>query len=152
MPEEGPLLKVKRLRAEDADVELPRYTSAAAAGMDLHAACPGPVRIAPGERAKIPTGFAMELPPGHEGQIRPRSGLADKHGVTLVNAPGTLDQDFRGEVCVLLINLGSAPYVVERNSRIAQLVIAPVSRARVAEVETLDSTMRGSGGFGSSGT
>ena len=146
------LVKVKRLRVEDADVPLPRYTSEAAAGMDLHAACTSPLTIPPGGRAKVPTGFAVELPSGYEGQIRPRSGLADKHGVTLVNSPGTLDADFRGEVCVLLINLGSAPYVVERKARIAQLVVAPVSRVRVAEVETLDSTSRGSGGFGSSGS
>lgn len=152
MSDGSPLVKVKRLRTEDADIALPRYTSEAAAGMDLHAACSSPVSIPPGGRVKVPTGFAIELPAGYEGQIRPRSGLADKFGVTLVNSPGTLDQDFRGEVCVLMVNLGHAPYVVERNARIAQLVVAPVSRARVVEVETLDETSRGSGGFGSSGS
>ena len=146
------IVKFKRLRPEDADVKLPVYATAGAAGMDLHAAVREPVTIPPGGRIKVPLGFAMELPRGYEGQVRPRSGLADKHGVTLTNSPGTADEDFRGELCVLLINLGSEPYVVERNARIAQMVIAPVVRARIADVETLDSTVRGSGGFGSSGT
>lgn len=146
------VVKVKRLRSDDTDVPVPRYTSGQAAGMDLHAAVREPLTLAPGERGKVPTGFAIELPAGFEGQLRPRSGLADKHGITLLNSPGTLDADFRGEVQVLLVNLGTTPFVVERGARIAQLVVAPVSRARVIEVETLDSTARGSGGFGSSGT
>ena len=144
-------LKVKRLSAADADVPLPRYTSEEAAGLDLHAAVAEPVTLPPGGRAKIPTGLAMEIPPGHEGQVRPRSGLADKHGVTVLNAPGTIDSDFRGHVQVLLVNLGQEPFTIRRMERIAQLVIAPVARVSVAEVETLDATGRGSGGFGSSG-
>lgn len=146
-----PTLKVKRISAAEADVLLPRYTTEGAAGLDLHAAVPEPVTIAPGARKKIPTGLALEIPAGHEGQVRPRSGLADKHGVTVVNAPGTIDEDFRGHVQVLLVNLGSEPFTVRRNDRIAQLVIAPVVRVSVLEAETLDSTGRGSGGFGSSG-
>ena len=142
---------MKRLRAEDADITLPGYMSEDAAGMDLCAAIVDPVMLAPGARAKIPTGFALEIPKGYEGQVRPRSGLAAKHGVTLLNAPGTIDSDFRGEVHVLLVNHGAEPFTVRRNDRIAQLVIAPVTRARVVETETLDSTARGSGGFGSSG-
>ena len=145
-------LKVKRLRADDADIPAPRYMSDGAAGMDLHAAVREALTLTPGRRAKVPTGFAIELPRGHEGQVRPRSGLADKHGITLLNSPGTVDEDFRGELQVILVNLGSEPFVIERGMRIAQLVVAPVARARVVEVETLDSTARGSGGFGSSGT
>lgn len=145
-------LKVKRLRSEDADVPAPRYMSEAAAGMDLHAAVREPLTLSPGGRAMVPTGFAIELPDGYEGQVRPRSGLAAKHGITLLNSPGTVDSDFRGELQVILVNLGSEPFVIERKMRIAQLVVAPVARARLVEVETLDSTTRGSGGFGSSGT
>ena len=145
-------LRVKRVRAEDADIPAPRYMSEDAAGMDLHAAVREPLTLAPGARAKVPTGYAIALPRGYEGQVRPRSGLADKHGVTLLNSPGTVDSDFRGEMQVILVNLGSEPYVIERKARIAQLVVAPVSRVRLVEVETLDETVRGSGGFGSSGT
>lgn len=120
-----------------------------AAGMDLAAA--KSVTLAPGERALIPTGYAFELPPGYEGQIRPRSGLATKHGITVGNAPGTLDFDFRGEVQVLLVNLSRESFRIERTERIAQLVIAPVVRAQVEVVDALSSTARGENGFGSSG-
>lgn len=146
-----PTLQVKRLSPGDADVPLPRYMSAQAAGMDLHAAVADPVVIPAGGRAKIPTGLALAIPEGFEGQVRPRSGLADRHGVTVMNAPGTIDSDFRGHVQVLLVNLGAEPFTIRRNERIAQLVIAPVARVSVADVETLDATGRGSGGFGSSG-
>lgn len=119
--------------------------------MDLTAAIDAPVELAPGERAAIGTGLAMAIAPGFEGQVRPRSGLARDHGVTVVNAPGTVDADFRGEVKVLLINLGSEPFVIEPRERIAQLVIAPVVQADVAEVSELPATARGAGGFGSTG-
>lgn len=144
-------LKLRRLRDEDADIPAPRYASEKASGMDLAAAVREPVVIAPGARALIPTGFAMELPAGHEGQVRPRSGLAAKHGITVANAPGTIDEDYRGELQVILVNLGSEPFTVERRERIAQLVIAPVTRVRVELVEALGETARGSGGFGSTG-
>lgn len=123
-----------------------------AAGMDLAAAVATPVTLAPGARAMIPTGFALEIPPGHEGQVRPRSGLAAKHGVTVANAPGTIDADYRGELQVLLVNLGSDPFVIERGMRIAQLVIAPVVQAEVELVDSLEETARGVHGFGSSGS
>lgn len=152
MEPKGLVVKLKRLRAEDADVPAPRYMSDRAAGMDLCAAVSAPVTLPPGGRALVPTGFAIELPHGHEGQVRPRSGLAIKYGVTLLNSPGTVDEDFRGEMQVILVNHGAEPFVVERGARIAQLVVAPVCQARIVEVETLDSTTRGSGGFGSSGT
>ncbi len=122
--------------------------------MDLAAAVPGdaPLTLAPGARALIPTGFAMELPEGYEAQIRPRSGLAFKHGVTVLNAPGTIDSDYRGEVKVLLINLGDEPFRIERGMRIAQLVIQPVSHATLIEADELSTSERGTGGFGSTGT
>jgi dUTP pyrophosphatase len=134
-------------------VGLPTYHSDSAAGMDLRAAVPEdvPVKLAPLTRALVPTGIAMALPPGFEAQVRPRSGLAYRHGITLLNAPGTIDADYRGEVQVLLINLGEAPFTVERGMRIAQLVIAPVTRARVLLVDALPETQRGDGGFGSTG-
>jgi len=134
-------------------VGLPAYHSDSAAGMDLRAAVPedAPVKLAPLTRALVPTGIAMALPPGFEAQVRPRSGLAYRHGITLLNAPGTIDADYRGEVQVLLINLGEAPFTVERGMRIAQLVIAPVTRARVLLVDALPETQRGDGGFGSTG-
>jgi dUTP pyrophosphatase len=119
--------------------------------MDLVAAIDAPVELAPGARAAIGTGLAMAIPPGFEGQVRPRSGLAREHGVTLVNAPGTIDCDYRGECKVLLVNLGGVPFVVEAGLRIAQLVIAPVVQAEVAEVADLPATERGAGGFGSTG-
>ena len=136
-----------------ADLPLPAYQSAHAAGLDLHAAVPAgaPVLIAPGSRASIPTGIAVALPPGHEGQVRSRSGLAARHGVTVLNAPGTVDADYRGEILVLLINHDSAPFTVTRGMRIAQLVIAEVARVRLNEVATLGGTPRGAAGFGSTG-
>lgn len=137
-----------------ADLPLPQYHSAQAAGLDLVAAVPAdvPVTIAPGARAAIPTGVAIALPDGHEGQVRPRSGLAMRDGVTVLNSPGTIDADYRGEVQIILINFGSAPFVVTRGLRIAQLIVAPVQRARLVEAKTLDATGRATGGFGSTGT
>ena len=132
---------------------LPEPRSTGAAGMDLPAAVAddAPLTIVPGGRALVPTGFAIALPAGHEGQVRPRSGLAAKHGVTVLNAPGTIDADYRGEVKVLLINLGSEPFTVERGMRIAQLVVAPVVQAKVEERSLAGATTRGTGGFGSTG-
>jgi dUTP pyrophosphatase len=132
---------------------LPVYATEGAAGMDLCAALPAeaPVTLAPGERACISTGLRIAVPPGYEGQIRPRSGLAAKYGVGLVNSPGTLDSDYRGVVNVIMINWGDSPYTVRRGDRIAQLVIAPVTRCQPMEVESLDETLRGEGGFGSTG-
>ncbi len=136
-----------------ADLPLPRRQSARAAGLDLCAAvaADAPVVIAPGKFAAIPTGLALALPDGTEGQVRPRSGLAAKHGVTVLNSPGTVDADYRGEVKVLLVNLGAAPFTVRRGERIAQLVIATVAAVELLEAETLDATGRGAGGFGSTG-
>jgi dUTP pyrophosphatase len=137
-----------------ADLAVPQYHSALAAGLDLPAAVPAdaPVELAPGARALIPCGFAMALPAGYEGQIRPRSGLAHRHGVTVLNSPGTVDADYRGEVQVILINLGAEPFLVSRGMRIAQLIIAPVTQARLVEVSGLDPTARAAGGLGSTGT
>jgi dUTP pyrophosphatase len=137
-----------------ADLPLPQYQSALAAGLDLAAAVPAdaPVEIAPGGRAVIPTGVAVALPAGSEGQIRPRSGLAARHGVTVLNAPGTIDADYRGELQVILINTGSEPLVVRRGMRIAQLVIAAIQHAKLVESANLDSTERAAGGLGSTGT
>jgi dUTP pyrophosphatase len=136
-----------------ADLPLPSYQSAHAAGLDLIAAVPqdAPLTLAPGARALIPTGIAIALPDGHEGQVRPRSGLAAKHGLTVLNAPGTIDADYRGELQVLLINLGSEAVDITRGMRIAQLVVAPVARAQLRELPALDQTERGKGGFGSTG-
>lgn len=142
---------VRRL-PHGADLPLPAYATAGAAGMDLLAAVAAPVTFAPGARALIPTGLAIALPPGYELQIRPRSGLALRHGILLPNSPGTIDEDYRGEIQVILLNAGEAPFTVERGMRIAQAVLAPVVRARWQEVELLDGTARGSGGFGSTGT
>jgi dUTP pyrophosphatase len=133
------------------DVPPPRYQTEGAAGMDLHAAVEEPLTIAPGDRALVPTGWAVAIPAGFEGQVRPRSGLALRWGVTVLNAPGTIDADYRGEVKVLLVNHGQAPVVVSRGDRIAQLVICPVARANLREVEALDPTPRGAGGYGSTG-
>ena len=137
-----------------ADLPQPSYQSVHAAGLDLIAAVPqqAPVTLAPGARALVPTGIAIALPEGHEGQVRPRSGLAVKHGLTVLNAPGTIDADYRGEVQVLLINLGSEAVSVTRGMRIAQLVVAPIARARLQEVPSLEETDRGKGGFGSTGS
>jgi dUTP pyrophosphatase len=132
---------------------LPAYETGQAAGMDLRAAVPEdePFVLRPGSRHPIPTGLAFALPPGFEGQVRPRSGLAVKHGVTCLNTPGTVDADYRGEVKVILINLGEEDFVIRRGERIAQLVIAPVVQAVWSEVASLDETARGAGGFGSTG-
>jgi dUTP pyrophosphatase len=145
-------LRILRL-PHGADLPLPAYQSADAAGLDLVAAVPAsaPVTLAPGERALVPTGIAISLPRGFEAQVRPRSGLAARCGITLLNAPGTIDADYRGEVVVILVNLGSAPFTVTRGERVAQLVIAPVVRAHIVEALDLDPTARGSGGFGSTG-
>lgn len=146
-------VRVQRL-PHGADLPLPAYQSADAAGMDLLAAVPTdkPVVLAPGARAAIPTGLAIALPPGTEGQVRPRSGLAAKNGVTVLNAPGTVDADYRGEVGVVLINHGQEPFTVTRGMRIAQLVVAPVTQAALQVVANLDDTARGGGGFGSTGS
>jgi dUTP pyrophosphatase len=130
---------------------MPAYQSAEAAGMDLHACLDAPVTLQPGDLARIPLGFIMAIPKGHEGQVRPRSGLAAKFGVTVPNAPGTIDSDYRGEAMVALINLGRAAFTVEHGMRIAQLIVAPVLHVQVREVDELDATQRGSGGFGSTG-
>jgi dUTP pyrophosphatase len=132
---------------------LPAYETAQAAGMDLRAAVPDdePLTLRPGSRFPVPTGLAFALPPGFEGQVRPRSGLAFKHGVTCLNTPGTIDADYRGEVKVILVNHGEEDFVIRRGERIAQLVIAPVVQATWVEVESLDETVRGAGGFGSTG-
>jgi dUTP pyrophosphatase len=132
---------------------LPAYETADAAGMDLRAAVPddAPITLKPGERAMVPTGLTIALPARHEAQVRPRSGLAAKHGVTCLNTPGTIDADYRGEVKVILINHGQEPFVIKRGERIAQMVIAPVTRAGLSVVATLDETQRGAGGFGSTG-
>ncbi len=143
-------IQVRRLPHGEG-LPLPSYATAGAAGMDLLAAVTDPVTIAPGQRALIPTGLAIALPPGHELQIRPRSGLALRHGIVLPNSPGTIDEDYRGELGVIVLNTGDAPFVVERGMRIAQAVLAPVLRAVWEETAVLDSTERDAGGFGSTG-
>jgi dUTP diphosphatase len=145
-------VRVRRL-PHGAGLPLPTPRSVDAAGVDLAAAVPEetPLTIAPGGRALVPTGFSIALPPGHEGQVRPRSGLAANHGVTVLNAPGTIDADYRGEVKVILVNHGAEPFVVSRGMRVAQLVVAPVALADFAEVDDLGETSRGEGGFGSTG-
>lgn len=144
------ILRVEQLR-EARDLPPPEYMTEQAAGMDLRAAVPEPVTLAPGAFAVVPTGIRLAVPAGFEGQVRPRSGLAAKHGISVVNSPGTIDADYRGEVCVVLINQGREPFIVNRGDRIAQLVIAPVARAKVELAEQLDDTDRGSGGFGHTG-
>jgi dUTP pyrophosphatase len=141
---------VRRVRA-NADLELPRYQSALAAGMDLRADLDADLVLKPLERALVATGLSLELPPGFEGQVRPRSGLAATQGLTVLNAPGTIDADYRGEVKVLLVNLSSQSVALKRGDRIAQLVVAPVTRATLVEVGALSETARGSAGFGSTG-
>ena len=145
-------LRVMRL-LHGADLPLPAYQSAHAAGFDLLAALPAdqPLTLAPGARALVPTGLAIALPAGHEGQLRPRSGLAVKHGVTVLNTPGTIDADYRGELQVILGNLGGESFAIARGMRIAQLIIAPVKHAQFREVASLEETPRGIGGFGSTG-
>jgi dUTP pyrophosphatase len=139
--------------AHGADLPLPAYASEGAAGLDLRAATPEgeTLVIAPGERNLVPTGLAIALPHGYEAQVRPRSGLARRHGVTCLNSPGTVDSDYRGEIAVILVNLGQEPFAIARGDRIAQLVVAPVARAVWRPVDDLDETLRGAGGFGSSG-
>jgi dUTP pyrophosphatase len=146
-------LRVMRL-PHGAGLPLPAYQSELAAGVDLLAAVPAdaPVTLRPGERAMIPTGIAIALPPGIEGQIRPRSGLALRHGITVLNSPGTIDADYRGEIQVILVNLGGDSYTVERGGRIAQLVLGATMQAVICEVASLDETTRGVRGFGSTGT
>jgi len=142
-------VKVRRVGQRGPPLPLPHYATAQAAGLDLRA--DEPVALAPCERRLVPTGLAIELPPGYEGQVRPRSGLAVRHGVGMVNAPGTVDADYRGEVQVLLVNHGGEPVAFERGERIAQLVVAPVVQAELVEAEALGETGRGGGGFGSTG-
>lgn len=153
MADDAPRVAVRRL-AHGADLPLPAYESAGAAGLDLVAAVPqgAPLTLGPGARALVPTGIAIALPAGYEGQVRPRSGLAARHGVTVLNSPGTVDADYRGEVKVVLVNLSDAPFGVARGDRIAQLVVAPVCRAALVEVDALEETARGNGGFGSTGS
>jgi dUTP pyrophosphatase len=148
----NPTVPIVRL-PHAADLPLPAYESAQAAGMDLRAAVPEdePLVLRPGSRFPVPTGLAIALPPGFEGQVRPRSGLAFKSGVTCLNTPGTVDADYRGEVKVILINHGEEDFTIRRGDRIAQLVVAPVVQAQWVEVESLDETARGAGGFGSTG-
>ena len=145
------VVHIKRLRPQPDALPLPRYMSAAAAGLDLMADVVEPVELAPGARALVPTGLAIELPAGFEAQVRPRSGLALRHGITLLNSPGTIDADYRGEIMILLVNLGDVPYVVRRGERIAQMVVAPVVQAVLREVDTLNDSHRGPGGFGHTG-
>jgi dUTP pyrophosphatase len=147
-------LAIELQRLEHAwDLPLPAYASAGAAGMDLMAAIPAdaPIRLLPMARVVVPTGFCIAVPPDHEAQVRARSGLAAKHGIMVLNAPGTIDSDYRGEIKVILANLGAAPVVIERGMRIAQLVVAPVARILWKEIEALTETPRGVGGFGSTG-
>jgi dUTP pyrophosphatase len=144
-------VKIQRVRAGQQPLPLPQYQSDHAAGMDLLADIEGEIVLQPLERHAVPTGLAIELPPGCEAQVRPRSGLALRHGITCLNAPGTIDADYRGEVMVILANLSSAPYTLRRGERVAQLVIAEVCRAELLEAPELTATRRGSGGFGSTG-
>jgi len=144
-------VSLRLVRVGTIAVPLPRYHSAGAAGLDLHAALTAPVTLQPLGRALIPTGLALAIPEGYEGQVRPRSGLASKQGVTVLNAPGTIDSDYRGEVKVLLVNLSHEPATIAPLDRIAQLVVSEVSRAEIHEVAALDATPRGDGGYGSTG-
>ncbi len=143
-------VRVRRL-PHGADLPLPRYETIHAAGMDLLAAVDADVVLQPGARAMVPTGLAIALPRDWEAQVRPRSGLAAKHGVTVLNSPGTIDADYRGEIAVILVNLGADPFAVTRGMRIAQMVVAPVARVHWLEAAVLDDTERGAGGFGSTG-
>jgi dUTP pyrophosphatase len=143
-----PELRIKRLRSTSV---VPRYASDGAAGLDLAAALDEPITIAPGSWTAVPTGLVIELPRGHEGQVRPRSGLARHHGITVLNAPGTIDEDYRGELHVLLVNLGRQAFTIRTGDRIAQLIVAPVARVEVSVHETLTETARAGGGFGSTG-
>ncbi len=150
MPSENVRVGIRRLPEGD-DLPLPAYMTAGAAGADICAAVASDLVIGPGERALVPTGFSLAIPAGYEVQIRPRSGLALRHGVTLLNTPGTIDADYRGPVGVIVANFGAEPFVVRRGERIAQLVLAPVARADFALEDELDATRRAAGGFGSTG-
>lgn len=143
-------IKVERMPSAEG-LPLPQYETEAAAGMDLRAALDEPLVLGPGERCAVPTGLKIALPPGYEAQVRARSGLALKHGIALVNAPGTIDADYRGEIRVILINLGQEPFTITRGDRIAQMIVAPVTRAEWEPVVSVDETSRGAGGFGSTG-
>jgi len=143
-------VEIQRLE-HAAGIDLPHYASPQAAGMDLRAAIDEAILLEAGERILVPAGFAIALPPGFEAQIRPRSGLALKHGISVLNSPGTIDADYRGEVGVILVNLGDTPFPIQRGDRIAQMIIAPVSRVAWDESDHLSKTKRGAGGFGSSG-
>ncbi|HUS80784.1 MAG TPA: dUTP diphosphatase [Armatimonadota bacterium] len=151
MAEQDAVTVLVQIEPEGEGLEPPAYATAGAAGMDLRAAVTGEVVLRPGERALVPAGIRIAVPPGHEAQVRPRSGLALRHGITLVNAPGTIDADYRGPVAVIMANLGEEDFVVRRGDRIAQLVIAPVSRATLQVVAELPGTERGAGGFGHTG-
>lgn len=142
-------LKLRHVGGRGPALEVPRYETAGAAGLDLRA--DEPFSLAPGERRLVPTGLSLEIPPGYEGQVRPRSGLAARHGIAMVNAPGTIDSDYRGEVGVILVNLGQAPVSFARGDRIAQIVFAPVTRVELQLVDELGASDRGAGGFGSTG-
>ncbi len=144
-------VQLRVTRTGSVDVPLPAYQTAGSAGLDLCAALPEPVVIPPGERQLVPTGLRLAIPVGYEGQVRPRSGLALRHGISIVNSPGTIDADFRGEVGIVLINHGTEPFEVQPLMRIAQLVVAPVAQAQVVVVAALDQTERGAGGYGSTG-
>jgi dUTP pyrophosphatase len=144
------VLKVQILPGHD-DLGLPEYATERSAGLDLKAAVTQPLTLLPGDRGVVPTGLVMAIPAGYEGCVRPRSGLAAKQGLTLTNAPGTIDSDYRGEIKVLMINLGREPVTIRRGERVAQLLISPVARVRVTQVDQLDETKRGTGGFGHSG-
>lgn len=147
----GGIVRLRIARVGDIEVPLPEYQTAGAAGMDLRAALAEPVTIPPGERRFVKTGLSLAIPDGFEGQVRPRSGLALRHGIGIVNSPGTIDADYRGEIGIVLVNHGQEPFVVEPLARIAQLVIAPVARAEFTLVASLDETERGAGGYGSTG-
>jgi dUTP pyrophosphatase len=145
-------VRIRRLPHAEG-LPLPAYETAHAAGMDLRAAVEegSPIMLAPGQRTMVPTGLCIALPDGYEAQVRPRSGLAAKHGITCLNTPGTIDADYRGEVKVILVNLGQEAFTIQRGERIAQMIVSPVTRAQWVEAETLDDTERGAGGFGSTG-
>lgn len=143
-------LHIKRLKTESTN-PLPAYMTPHAAGMDLYADIKGELRLAPGERALVGTGIAIALPEGYEAQVRPRSGLALRHGITMLNSPGTIDADYRGEIGVIVVNHGSEPFTIRSGERIAQLVVAPVVRAQLIQVDELSETDRGAGGFGHTG-
>ena len=144
-------IKIKRV-SNSSDIDLPTYESDGSAGMDIRACVEKPIKLNPGEIKLIPTGLAVSIPAGYEGQIRPRSGLALKNGIGLVNSPGTIDSDYRGEIGIVMINWGSKPFTIIKGDRIAQMIIAKVYRAELNAVEDLDTTLRGDGGFGHSGT